>query len=114
MLLTELVGLEEGVYRMEAALYIPFTKIKLFSYTQGYISKIGVNLYMTTTGKDTHTRLQEFPCVGFALNDDGSRTNYLSKNFCGWMTNIVDKEDQEKYFAEFMNFYNNTTKLVKV
>ena len=109
----DLLNLEQGLYALTKDIKIPFTNIVVLKQTLGFINVYEDGRFLTTSDKDSHNKIADFPCVGFMLNSDESLLA-LNKNFCGWMSRIVRKDDQDKYFNEFLTYLEKADHLIKL
>ena len=109
----DLLNLEKGLYALSKDIKIPFTNMVILKQTLGFINVYEDGRFLTTSDKDSHNKLADFPCIGFMLNSEGSLL-VLNKNFCGWMSRIVCRGEQEKYFNEFLDYLDKSDYLIKL
>lgn len=110
----DLYGLTKGMYRMVGGIYIPYTKFKILEYTIGWIDVDETGYMLTTSHQHSHHRGCSFPCICFGVNERGELKGGFGKNHCGWMSNVVDKFSQQRYFSHFKLFLNKTVRLEKM
>ena len=109
----DLLTLKQGLYALSKDIKIPFTNMVILKQTLGFINVYEDGRFLTTSDKDSHHRFADFPCVGFMLDNTGSLLA-LNKNFCGWMSRIVRRDEQEKYFNEFLTYLDKAEHLIKL
>lgn len=110
----DLKKLDVGVYAMMEDIKLPFTNFTIYKKTYGFITVMNNGGYLTTTEKDTHTRLQDFPCISFDLDNDGNVVGCFSVNLIGFMQRVVCDSMKNKYLDQFYPFLKKTKYFLKV